>query len=171
MVVGDARPALEGRRFLSRLLAAGIPCTYVLLNALSYILSVRALHWLHRLCPSPLLLSTCSCCHSSRTHPDIRGHAQAVHYGGIEYIHARLRQSCGGEQPLTHAGPIICAQEVSKVILGASAVLSNGTVISRCGAAAVAMLAASRCGKQSSPGMHAAPWVLSVWGDAACEAA
>lgn len=36
------------------------------------------------------------------------------------------------------------AQEVSKVFLGASAVLSNGTVISRVGAAAVAMLAASR---------------------------
>ena len=35
-------------------------------------------------------------------------------------------------------------QEVSKVFLGASAVLSNGTVISRVGSAAVAMLAASR---------------------------
>ncbi|EIE24925.1 translation initiation factor [Coccomyxa subellipsoidea C-169] len=34
--------------------------------------------------------------------------------------------------------------EVSKVFLGASAVLSNGTVISRVGSAAVAMLAASR---------------------------
>ena len=41
------------------------------------------------------------------------------------------------------------------MLLGASAVLSNGTVISRCGAAAVAMLAASRC---VLPGdlMHAA---------------
>lgn len=38
----------------------------------------------------------------------------------------------------------MCAQEVSKVFLGASAVLSNGTVISRVGSAAVAMLAASR---------------------------
>ena len=41
VVVADARTALEGRRALSRLLAAGIPTTYVLLNALSYTISVR----------------------------------------------------------------------------------------------------------------------------------
>ena len=41
VVVADARLQLEGRQLLSRLLRAGIPCTYVLLNALSYIITVR----------------------------------------------------------------------------------------------------------------------------------
>jgi translation initiation factor eIF-2B subunit delta len=34
----DSRPELEGRATLARLLAAGIPCTYVGLNAASYII-------------------------------------------------------------------------------------------------------------------------------------
>ena len=51
MVVADARTALEGRRALSRLLAAGIPTTYVLLNALSYTISVR--------CRPPPKLKSC----------------------------------------------------------------------------------------------------------------
>ena len=38
MVVLDSRPLLEGRSLLKRLLAAGLPATYCLLNALSYIL-------------------------------------------------------------------------------------------------------------------------------------
>ena len=35
----DARPHLEGRALLRRLLSHGIACTYVLLNACSYIMS------------------------------------------------------------------------------------------------------------------------------------
>ncbi|DBA79414.1 TPA: hypothetical protein ACH3X2_000055 [Trebouxia sp. C0005] len=70
VVVMDSRPQLEGRALLRRLLSHGIACTYVLLNAASYIMS-----------------------------------------------------------------------EVTKVFLGASAVLSNGTVMSRAGSAAVAMMA------------------------------
>ncbi|GFR40016.1 hypothetical protein Agub_g551 [Astrephomene gubernaculifera] len=70
VVVMDSRPELEGRSTLARLLAAGIPCTYVHLNAASYII-----------------------------------------------------------------------REVTKVFLGAAAVLSNGTVLSRAGTAAVAMMA------------------------------
>lgn len=70
VVVMDSRPQLEGRALLRRLLSQGIACTYVLLNAASYIMS-----------------------------------------------------------------------EVTKVFLGASAVLSNGTVMSRAGSAAVAMMA------------------------------
>ncbi|GIL45451.1 hypothetical protein Vafri_2690 [Volvox africanus] len=38
VVVMDSRPELEGRSTLARLLAAGIPCTYVHLNAGSYII-------------------------------------------------------------------------------------------------------------------------------------
>lgn len=38
VVVMDSRPELEGRATLARLLAAGIPCTYVHLNAASYII-------------------------------------------------------------------------------------------------------------------------------------
>ncbi|MEW5304369.1 MAG: hypothetical protein WDW36_006982 [Sanguina aurantia] len=72
VVVVDSRPELEGRHMLERLLAAGIPCTYVYVNALSYIM-----------------------------------------------------------------------REVSKVFMGAATVLPNGTVISRAGAAAVAMMAAA----------------------------
>ncbi|PNW75836.1 hypothetical protein CHLRE_12g558650v5 [Chlamydomonas reinhardtii] len=70
VVVMDSRPEAEGRATLGRLLAAGIPCTYVDLNAASYII-----------------------------------------------------------------------REVTKVFLGAAAVLSNGTVLSRAGTAAVAMMA------------------------------
>ncbi|GIL72236.1 hypothetical protein Vretifemale_2614 [Volvox reticuliferus] len=70
VVVMDSRPELEGRATLARLMAAGIPCTYVHLNAASYII-----------------------------------------------------------------------REVTKVFLGAAAVLSNGTVLSRAGTAAVAMMA------------------------------
>ncbi|KAL3143575.1 hypothetical protein ABBQ38_002372 [Trebouxia sp. C0009 RCD-2024] len=70
VVVMDSRPQLEGRPLLRRLLSHGIACSYVLLNAASYIMS-----------------------------------------------------------------------EVTKVFLGASAVLSNGTVMSRAGSSAVAMMA------------------------------
>ena len=38
VVVMDSRPEAEGRATLGRLLAAGIPCTYVDLNAASYII-------------------------------------------------------------------------------------------------------------------------------------
>ncbi|KAG2483997.1 hypothetical protein HYH03_017164 [Edaphochlamys debaryana] len=70
VVVADSRPETEGRATLARLMAAGIPCTYIHMNALSYII-----------------------------------------------------------------------REVTKVFLGAAAVLSNGTVLSRAGTAAVAMMA------------------------------
>lgn len=39
VVVMDSRPQLEGRALLRRLLSHGIACTYVLLNAASYIMS------------------------------------------------------------------------------------------------------------------------------------
>jgi len=69
-LVVDCRPELEGRLMLQKLLQAGIACTYVQLNALSYAI-----------------------------------------------------------------------REVSKVFLGAAAVMSNGTVMGRSGSAAVAMMA------------------------------
>jgi len=70
VVVMDARPELEGQKMLKKLLAAGVPCDYVQLNALSYAI-----------------------------------------------------------------------REVTKVFLGAAAVMSNGTVMGRAGNAAVAMMA------------------------------
>ncbi len=70
VVVVDARPLLEGRRLLATLAKAGIPATYLNLNAVSYVM-----------------------------------------------------------------------RSVSKVLLGAAAMLSNGAVISRAGTAAVAMMA------------------------------
>ena len=39
VVVMDSRPQLEGRPLLRRLLSHGIACTYVLLNAASYIMT------------------------------------------------------------------------------------------------------------------------------------
>ena len=39
VVVMDSRPQLEGRALLRRLLAHGIACSYVLLNAASFIMS------------------------------------------------------------------------------------------------------------------------------------
>lgn len=38
VVVMDSRPQLEGRPLLRRLLSHGIACSYVLLNAASYIM-------------------------------------------------------------------------------------------------------------------------------------
>lgn len=71
VIVVDSRPLLEGRDTLEILSRAGIPCTYVLLNALSYLMM----------------------------------------------------------------------REVTKVFLGASALMSNGAVLSRIGTACVALLA------------------------------
>ena len=41
-VVADSRPHYEGRAMLAKLLANGIPCTYLQLNALSYAMQVGA---------------------------------------------------------------------------------------------------------------------------------
>lgn len=38
VVVVDARPAMEGRDFMKELMKNGIPCTYIYINAISYIL-------------------------------------------------------------------------------------------------------------------------------------
>ena len=38
VIVVDARPKLEGRETTRRLVAAGLECTYVLLNALAYVM-------------------------------------------------------------------------------------------------------------------------------------
>lgn len=73
VIVVDSRPMLEGRDTLAILSRAGIPCTYILLNALSYLMM----------------------------------------------------------------------REVTKVFLGASALMSNGSVLSRVGTACVALLANS----------------------------
>ena len=42
-MVADSRPHYEGRAMLAKLLANGIPCTYLQLNALSYAMQVGAL--------------------------------------------------------------------------------------------------------------------------------
>lgn len=73
VIVVDSRPLLEGRALLGRLAEAGIECTYILLNALSYVMM----------------------------------------------------------------------REVTKVFLGASALMSDGSVLSRVGTAGVALMARS----------------------------
>ena len=40
-IIVDSRPMLEGRQLLERLAAAGVRCTYVMLNAVSYIMRAR----------------------------------------------------------------------------------------------------------------------------------
>ena len=42
VVVADSRPHYEGRAMLSKLLAHGIPCTYLQLNALCYSMQARS---------------------------------------------------------------------------------------------------------------------------------
>jgi len=73
VIVVDSRPLLEGRALVGRLAEAGIECTYILLNALSYVMM----------------------------------------------------------------------REVTKVFLGASALMSDGSVLSRVGTAGVALMAHS----------------------------
>lgn len=70
VVVVDSRPLMEGRQLLHRLSAAGIKCTYILLNAVSYVM-----------------------------------------------------------------------REVTKVFMGAAALMANGAVLSRVGTSVVAMMA------------------------------
>lgn len=72
VIVVDSRPGVEGRQLAATLSAEGVPCTYVLLTAISYIM-----------------------------------------------------------------------REVTKVFIGASAMMSNGTALSRVGTAVVAMMARS----------------------------
>ena len=43
VVVVDSRPELEGRGLLEVLNEAGVACTYVLLNAVSYAMMVRSM--------------------------------------------------------------------------------------------------------------------------------
>jgi translation initiation factor eIF-2B subunit delta len=70
LIIVDSRPKLEGKELLRRLVKVGIQCTYIMINALSYVM-----------------------------------------------------------------------KEVNKVFLGAAALLSNGSVISRVGSAVVSMMA------------------------------
>lgn len=70
VIIVDSRPKLEGKELLRRLVQRGIQCTYIMINALSYVM-----------------------------------------------------------------------KDVSKVFLGAAALLSNGSVISRVGSAVVSMMA------------------------------
>lgn len=41
VIIVDSRPGVEGRQLADTLSAEGIPCTYVLLTAISYIMRVR----------------------------------------------------------------------------------------------------------------------------------
>lgn len=41
VIVVDSRPEVEGRQLADTLSAEGVPCTYVLLTAISYIMRVR----------------------------------------------------------------------------------------------------------------------------------
>lgn len=42
VIVVDSRPGMEGTQLASTLSSEGIPCTYVLLTAISYIMTVRS---------------------------------------------------------------------------------------------------------------------------------
>jgi translation initiation factor eIF-2B subunit delta len=44
VIVVDSRPRFEGRTLLTRLAAAGIQCSYIMLNAVSFIMKVRTGH-------------------------------------------------------------------------------------------------------------------------------
>lgn len=60
VVVADSRPHYEGRAMLSKLLAHGIPCTYLQLNALCYSMqasSVRDSQLWHVIWQKSVLLS------------------------------------------------------------------------------------------------------------------
>ncbi|NWI17236.1 EI2BD factor, partial [Crypturellus soui] len=95
VVVVDSRPRLEGRDTLRRLVRQGIRCTYVMINAISYVL------------------------------PEVsRGR--------------RARDGMRGG-PGRSRIPVPPSQ-VSKVLLGAHALLANGSVMSRVGTSQIALL-------------------------------
>jgi translation initiation factor eIF-2B subunit delta len=63
VIVADSRPHLEGRQTVRRLVAAGIPCTYVYLNALSHVMPsvTKVFYSILALIFSPDHFSFCFC--------------------------------------------------------------------------------------------------------------
>ena len=88
VIIVDSRPMLEGRQLLERLAAAGVRCTYVMLNAISYIMRVSQ--------PS------------------------------ADKIHENRKRSAADRYLLN-------TQEVTKVFVGAAALMSNGAALARAG--------------------------------------
>jgi len=86
VVVMDSRPQLEGRALLRRLLSHGIACTYVLLNAASYIMSevTKVLHP-HCYTVAQLVIQYTAClpsgcrCHWSAVLPPVECYLQQRH--------------------------------------------------------------------------------------------
>ncbi len=65
VVVMDSRPQLEGRALLRRLLSHGIACTYVLLNAASYIMSEVTKVFSHCYAFAQLVIQQNMCLHKN----------------------------------------------------------------------------------------------------------
>ena len=61
VVVVDGRPHMQGRKLLQQLLRAGVPATYCLLNALTYVMQARLLAAL-LLCQSNCYGHQCNAC-------------------------------------------------------------------------------------------------------------
>ncbi len=70
VIVVDSRPKLEGKKLLEKLSSAGVSCTYILINALSYVMK-EVSKVTHRpavlsLIPHPPLSARFSCLPSCR---------------------------------------------------------------------------------------------------------
>ncbi len=112
VIIVDSRPGVEGRQLADTLSAEGIPCTYVLLTAISYIMRVRTS--VDSVCCF-LLFGVPPCAFTSCS---------------LRYV---------ATNSLVRFNPWKL-QEVTKVFIGASAMMSNGAVLSRVGTVSLPLI-------------------------------
>jgi hypothetical protein len=134
VVLVDARPQLEGRLMLKRLIKRGIPCVYVLLNAISCVISVRSACQERHPC-----LNICARLYYSGP---ASGKDPAQNYGNLVDQMLLKRLIKHGYAPLTNAAWIgLTGLHWGKVVMVPDSQLRpwcspNSTVISRAGGAA-----------------------------------
>jgi len=101
----DSRPQLEGRALLRRLLSHGIACTYVLLNAASYIMSeVTKVLRLHCYAVAQPVIQYTACLPSK-----FRLQASLECYFATCWMLAAINARCSGESVyITSKGCLLC---------------------------------------------------------------
>lgn len=120
VIVVDSRPGVEGRQLADTLALEGISCTYVLLTAISYIMTVSTFNTTRLF---------------ERSHSEVCESGKWTVISRVSRFVFRPWPTCW----TTWTGQCVSifVQEVTKVFLGASAMMSNGTVLSRVGTVSV----------------------------------
>lgn len=82
VIVVDSLPGVEGRQLADTLSAEGVPCTYVLLTAISYIMRVRAFFFKHHpCCKYTNAMCICECIYTAvRCEIEFRGQLGMLYF-------------------------------------------------------------------------------------------